>query len=240
MLVLPSVDIRGGRCVRLIQGAADRELVYPDDPVAAALRWETGGAVWVHVVDLDGAFRGHPVNDATIIRLIRALRTPVEVGGGIRDVSAIEHYLAEGAARVILGTGAAISPGLLRDACARFGDRVAVGIDARGGSVVTQGWVTSTGESALDAAARVVGAGARRIVYTDTSRDGMLAGPNFAALEVMLDVANAPVIASGGVASIADVRRLRGLEARGLEGVIVGRALYEGTVLLEDLLAAAA
>jgi len=240
VLVLPSVDIRGGRCVRLIQGAADRELVYSDDPVAAALRWETGGAVWVHVVDLDGAFRGHPVNDATIIRLIRVLRTPVEVGGGIRDVSAIEHYLAEGAARVILGTGAATSPGLLRDACARFGDRVAVGIDARGGSVVTQGWVTSTGESALDAAARVVGAGARRIVYTDTSRDGMLAGPNFAALEAMLDVANAPVIASGGVASIADVRRLRGLEARGLEGVIVGRALYEGTVLLEDLLAAAA
>ncbi|HLJ58688.1 MAG TPA: 1-(5-phosphoribosyl)-5-[(5-phosphoribosylamino)methylideneamino]imidazole-4-carboxamide isomerase [bacterium] len=240
MLVLPSVDIRGGRCVRLIQGAADRERVYGDDPVAAALRWQHAGAAWVHVVDLDGAFDGRPGNEGTIIRLIRALRVPVEVGGGIRDLATIERYLAEGAARVILGTMAATSPELLRDACARFGDRIAVGIDARGGAVVTQGWVTTTGEPALEAATRVTGAGARRIIYTDTGRDGMLDGPNLAAFEAMLGVANVPVIASGGVASAADVRRLRALEARGLEGVIVGRALYEGRASLEDLLAAAA
>jgi len=226
--------------VRLVQGVRDRERVYGDDPVAAARRWQDAGAAWVHVVDLDGAFDGRPRNDAVIARMIAALRVPVEVGGGIRDLETIRRYLDAGAARVILGTAAASAPDVLRDACVAFGDRVAVGIDARGGAVVTEGWVTSTGEPALSAASRVVASGARRIIYTDTSRDGMLAGPNLAAFEAMLRVASVPVIASGGVASADDVRRLRALASAGLEGVIVGRALYEARVTLEDLLEAAA
>ncbi len=240
MLVLPAVDIRGGRCVRLVQGVRDQERVYGDDPVAAAMRWQEAGAAWVHVVDLDGAFDGRPRNDAVITRMIAALRVPVEVGGGIRDLETMRRYLEAGAARVILGTAAASAPDVLRDACREFGDRVAVGIDARGGAVVTEGWVTSTGEPALSAASRVVASGARRIIYTDTSRDGMLGGPNLAAFEAMLAVASVPVIASGGVASADDVRRLRALASAGLEGVIVGRALYEARVTLEDLLEAAA
>jgi phosphoribosylformimino-5-aminoimidazole carboxamide ribotide isomerase len=238
VLVLPAVDIRGGRCVRLIQGRADRERVYGDDPVARALEWEAAGAPWLHVVDLDGAFGGRPANEAVIARLLGAVRVPVEVGGGIRTPETIERLLAAGAARVILGT-AASSPRLLEAACGRFGDRVAVAIDARGGVVVTEGWVTRTAETPLDAAARVVRAGARRIVYTDTSRDGMLAGPNLAALRALLRAVDVPVIASGGVSSAEDVRRLRALEPSGLEGVVVGRALYEGRARLGDLLAAA-
>jgi phosphoribosylformimino-5-aminoimidazole carboxamide ribotide isomerase len=240
VLVLPAVDIRHGRCVRLIQGAPDRERVYGDDPVEAALRWQDAGASWVHVVDLDGAFDGRPRNGAVIARLIAALRVPVEVGGGIRDLETIRRYLDAGAARVILGSAAASAPDVLRAACLAFGDRVAVGIDARGGAVLTDGWVTSTGEPALAAAARVVCSGARRIIYTDTSRDGMLTGPNLEAFEAVLRVVPVPVIASGGVASADDVRRLRALAGAGLEGVIVGRALYEARVRLEELLEAAA
>ncbi len=239
MLVLPAVDIRGGRCVRLIQGQAGRERVYGDDPVAAALRWVAAGASWLHVVDLDGAFAGRPGNAEVIARLIAAAGVPVEVGGGVRDLGVIERLLGAGAARVILGTAAATSPDLLEAACARFGDRIAVAIDARDGAVVTEGWVAATAEDALAAAARVVRTGAGRIIYTDTSRDGMLAGPNLAAFEALLRVVAVPVIASGGVTTVEDVRRLRALEPAGLEGVIVGRALYEGRVGLEDLLAAA-
>lgn len=239
MLVLPAVDIRGGRCVRLIQGDAARERTYGDDPAAAARRWEAAGAPYLHVVDLDGAFAGRPVNDAVITRLIAAVRVPVEVGGGIRGLDVIEHLLDHGAARVILGTAAVTSPELLEAACARFGDRVAVAIDARGGVVVTHGWVAATAERAVSAATRVARAGARRIIYTDTNRDGMLAGPDLAAFEEVLRAVDIPVIASGGVASVDDVRRFRALEPAGLEGVIVGRALYEGRMHLEDLIAAA-
>ncbi len=238
MLALPAVDIREGRCVRLIQGARDRERIYDTDPVAAARRWEAAGAAWLHVVDLDGAFTGRRVNEDVIARLIAAVRIPVQVGGGVRTLGDIGRLVDAGAARVILGTVAATSPDLLADACARFGDRLAVAIDARTGTVVVEGWMTGTGEPALAAAARVVRAGARRIIYTDTGRDGMLGGPNLRAFEEILRVVDVPVIASGGISSAEDVRRLRALEPLGLEGVIVGRALYEGRVRLEDLLTA--
>lgn len=240
MLVIPAVDIRGGRCVRLIQGAADQERVYADDPVAAATRWEAQGAPWVHVVDLDGAFAGMPQNADVILRLIAAVRVPVQVGGGVRTVEAVERLLGQGAARVILGTAAVSSPAVLREACRRFGDRIAVAIDARGGYAATEGWVTTTGEPAEAVAIRIVRAGVRRIIYTDISRDGMLEGPNLAAFHAILQAVDVPVIASGGVASVEDLHTLRRLEAEGLEGVIVGRALYEGRVRLPDLLAAAA
>jgi phosphoribosylformimino-5-aminoimidazole carboxamide ribotide isomerase len=239
VLVLPAIDIRDGRCVRLIQGRRGDEHVYGDDPVAQALRWEAAGARWLHVVDLDGAFDGRPRNADVIARLLSAVRVPVEVGGGIRDTASIQRLLDAGAARVILGTAAVTSPDLLQQACARFGERIAVAIDARDGTVVTEGWITATG-SVTDLAARAVTAGVRRIVYTDTRRDGMLAGPNVGAIEALLRSVSAAVIASGGVSSVEDVRRLKALEPAGLEAVIVGRALYEKRVRLEDLLAAAA
>lgn len=240
MLVLPAVDIRGGRCVRLIQGAVDRERLYGDDPVAAARQWEAQGASWVHVVDLDGAFAGTPVNADVICRLIDRVRIPVQVGGGIRTLDAVAALLGRGAARVILGTAAVSAPEVLSEAVARFGDRIAAAIDARDGTVATEGWVRATGEPAATAASRIARSGVRRIIYTDIGRDGMLGGPNVAAFEAILRTIDIPVIASGGVSSVEDLRRLRCLEPQGLEGVIVGRALYEGRVRLGDLLAAAA
>jgi phosphoribosylformimino-5-aminoimidazole carboxamide ribotide isomerase len=240
VLVLPAVDVRGGRCVRLIQGAAAREIAYDADPAAAARRWETAGARWLHVVDLDGAFTGAQANADAIHRLITAVKIPVEVGGGMRDLATIERWLSIGAARVILGTVALSRPEILEEACRRFADRIVVGIDARGGEVRTEGWVTRTGTSAAAAAARIVEAGARRIIFTDIDPDGTLGGPNTASIERFVRDVTVPVLAAGGVASIEDIVRLRPLEAMGLEGVIVGRALYEGRVRLEDLLAAAA
>ena len=239
MLVLPAVDIRGGRAVRLIQGERHRERVYDDDPVTAARRWTAAGARWLHVVDLDGAFAGRPGNAGAVARLLAAVDVPVEVGGGVRDLATIERLLEAGAARVILGTAAVSAPELLRTACARFGDRIAAAIDARDGRVVTEGWTAATALTAADAATRVVEAGARRIVYTDTRRDGMLGGPDLASLEGVLAAAAVPVIVAGGVTTADDVRRLRRLQPAGLEGAVVGRALYEGSVWLQDLLAAA-
>jgi phosphoribosylformimino-5-aminoimidazole carboxamide ribotide isomerase len=239
VLVLPAIDIRGGRAVRLIQGERGRERVYDDDPVAAARRWTDAGARWLHVVDLDGAFAGRPGNPDAVGRILASAPVPVQVGGGLRTIDAIERVLASGAARVILGTAAVRDPALLRDACGRFGDRVAAAIDARDGRVVAEGWTDATGLAAEDAAASAIEAGARRIVYTDTRRDGMMAGPDLGSLERFLSGVPVPVILAGGVASSDDVRRLRRFEGSGLEGVIVGRALYEGRVRLEDLLAAA-
>jgi phosphoribosylformimino-5-aminoimidazole carboxamide ribotide isomerase len=226
--------------VRLVQGAADQERVYGDDPVTAAQRWEAAGARWLHVVDLDGAFSGAQANAEAIRRLIAAVTIPAEVGGGIRDLETIQRWLDAGAARVILGTMAVSRPDLLAEACRRFGDRIAAGIDARDGEVRTEGWVSGTGASAATAAARMIAAGVCRIVYTDIGPDGTLGGPNVASLEQFLHTVTVPVIAAGGVASAEDIRRLRPLEAIGLEGVVVGRALYEGRARLEDLLAAAA
>lgn len=240
MLVLPAVDLRRGRCVRLIQGAADRERVYDDDPVGAAQRWEAAGARWLHVVDLDGAFSGAQANADSIRRLIAAVSIPVEVGGGVRDVDTIQRWLDAGAARVILGTIAVTRPDVFAEACRRFGDRIAAGIDARAGEVRTEGWVAGTGAPASTTAAATIAAGVRRIVYTDIGPDGTLGGPNVESLRQFLQTVTVPVIAAGGIASAGDIRQLRPLEAIGLEGVVVGRALYEGRVRLQDLLAAAA
>jgi phosphoribosylformimino-5-aminoimidazole carboxamide ribotide isomerase len=239
VLVLPAVDVRGGRCVRLIQGEADSERVYDGDPVTAAMRWEAAGAAWLHVVDLDGAFSGALVNIDVIQRLIAAVRIPVEVGGGVRSLDAVERWFTTGAARVILGTAAVSGTELLVEACRRFPAGIAVAIDARRGLVAAEGWVTRPGLSATAAATQAVQAGAGRIIYTDIERDGMLWGPNVAGIERMLREVNIPVIAAGGIASVDDIHRLRRLEPAGLEGVIVGRALYEGRVRLEDLLVAA-
>ncbi len=237
MLIIPAVDIRGGRCVRLLQGEADRETVYYDDPLQAALRWQQEGAGRLHLVDLDGAFAGEMKNADLIERVVRALQIPIQVGGGIRDLATAGDLLARGVERVILGTVAATNPGLVEELCERYPGRIMVGIDARDGMVAIRGWVEDSGLRAVDLARRMTALGACEIVYTDIHRDGALTGPNLAALREMAEALEAGVIASGGVSSLADIENLLELEPVGVTGVIVGQALYTGRLDLARALA---
>lgn len=240
MELIPAIDIRGGRCVRLVQGDYDRETVFHDDPAAAALRWEEAGAARLHVVDLDGAREGRPVNRESVESVAVAVSVPVQLGGGIRDIATLEGYLAAGVDRVVLGTAAVKDQGFLAQAFARFAERIVVGVDARDGVVVTEGWRESSGVTASEFVRRLGDLGVRRIVYTDTLRDGTLTEPNFAALESLLaDVSGAGlrVVYSGGVSSVQHIRRLA---ETGVEGAIVGRALYTGDIDLREALAAIA
>lgn len=236
MLIIPAVDIRGGRCVRLVHGEPDRETVYHQDPVDAALRWECEGAGMLHVVDLDGAFAGQLENAAVIGRIVSAVRIPVQVGGGIRDVDTAEDLLARGVERVILGTVAVTDPEVVESLCSRFPGRVMVGIDARNGKAAIRGWTDDADCKATDLACRMVRLGVREIIYTDIYRDGTLAGPNLEALREMAETVDATVIASGGISSLADIKNLLGLEPLGVTGVIVGQALYTGRLRLADAL----
>jgi len=235
MEVIPAIDLRAGRCVRLIQGDYDREIVFSDDPVAIARRWADDGARRLHVVDLDGAREGRPVNAETVQRIIEAVALPVEVGGGVRDLDAIEGWLTAGADRVVLGTAATRDPDLAAEACRRHGERIVVSIDARDGIVAAEGWRETTGERAEGLLRRLVDAGIGRFVYTDIARDGMLTSPNFEAIEALAGVSDAAIIAAGGVAEVAHLVRLAELD---IEGAIVGRALYDGGVDLKEALAA--
>lgn len=236
MLVIPAIDLKGGRCVRLVQGDMARETVYADDPVAVARSFAAAGAEWIHVVDLDGAVTGAPVNAAAIAAVCGAVAARVEVGGGIRDLTALERMLAAGAGRVVLGTAALEDPAFFTAACRRHPGRVLAGIDARQGKVAVAGW---TKDSATDAAALAVEAqrvGAAAIVFTDIARDGTGEGVNAPAVDAIADAVDIPVIASGGVASLDDLRRLRALGRRNLEAVIVGRAIYTGAIDLATAL----
>ncbi len=225
--------------MRLTQGRADAEVVYDDDPVAVARRWEAAGAALIHVVDLDGAFAGRPSQLEVVAAIARAVSVPVQVGGGLRTVADVEAALAAGAARAILGTAAIEAPGVVQEACARFGgQRVLVGIDARDGRVAVRGWVAETTRPAPEVAREMAALGVREIVFTDIARDGMLQGPNWTSLGAMLET-GLGVIASGGVASLADVRRLAALAPRGVTGVIIGKALYTGAIDLAEAIAAA-
>jgi phosphoribosylformimino-5-aminoimidazole carboxamide ribotide isomerase len=237
MTIYPALDIKGGRCVRLSQGRADAETVYSDEPVAVAAGFRAAGSEWVHVVDLDGAFDGEPRNLGAVERIV-GLGLRVQLGGGMRTRASVEKALAMGVARVVIGTRAAESEPFISDLVAAFGDRIAVGIDARNGNVAVKGWVDTTATTALGLARRMDALGVATLVHTDVATDGMLGGPNFAAQEAMLDAVRARVVASGGVGRREDVIRL--VEAGGtrpnLDGVIVGKALYEGRVSLADLL----
>jgi phosphoribosylformimino-5-aminoimidazole carboxamide ribotide isomerase len=234
--IIPAVDIRGGRCVRLWQGRFDAETVYGDDPAAMAERWVSEGAERLHVVDLDGAVAGTPKNQVAVTAILRAAKVPVQVGGGVRDVATIEGYLAAGADRVVVGTRAALDPAFLRDVCRRFPGKVVVAIDARDGRVAIRGWVEATDRSAPDVAREASHAGAAALLYTDIRRDGTQEGPNLEALAVVADAASSPVIASGGVSTAAHVRALAAIT--GVEAAIVGQALYRGTLALRDAIAA--
>lgn len=235
MEVIPAVDIKGGRCVRLLRGDFRRETVYSDQPTEVARRWESLGASRLHVVDLDGAVAGEPVNLPVIEDIRRTVSVPIQLGGGIRTLETIQRLLDMGIERVILGTVAVVNPDLAAEACRRHGERIAVSIDAGKGVVWIKGWKERSGLRAAEMARRMAGLGVQRLIYTDISRDGTLTEPHFAAIRELVSQTALPVIASGGVAAIADLLRLAEI---GVEGAIVGKALYTGNVDLAQALTA--
>jgi phosphoribosylformimino-5-aminoimidazole carboxamide ribotide isomerase len=234
MLIVPAIDLKGGKCVRLLRGEMDAETVYGDDPVAMGQRWVSDGGAYLHVVDLDGAVTGLAVNGAAIAALCRTLPIPIEVGGGVRSVARAAELLDLGADRVIFGTAALAQPEVVRDACRRFPGRIAVGIDARDGKVAVHGWTETSATTAVDLARQVEAFGACRVIYTDISRDGTQQGVNVAATRALAEAIGIPVTASGGVGSIADIRALMDCRVANLDAVIVGRALYTGAVRLAE------
>ena len=239
MIVYPAIDLRGGRCVRLMEGDFERETVYGDDPVAVARRWAAEGAHWLHVVDLDGARAGRPTQLAIVRAICAAVAIPVQVGGGLRTANAVAEVLDAGAERAVVGTIAARDPALCASLCRRHAGRIAVGIDARDGRVRGAGWTEDEGVDAVDLAAQAAAAGAAAVVYTDIGRDGTERGPDLAGTRAVARAAGIPVIASGGVGAADDVRAVAALAADGVAGVIVGRALYTGAVRLADAMTAA-
>ncbi len=236
MILYPAIDLKGGKCVRLIQGDFDRESVYGDSPVEMARRWEREGAVWLHTVDLDGALEAKSVNGGAIAQICAQTGLKVQTGGGIRSMQNIEDKLACGVSRVILGTAAVEKEELVREAVLKYGSRIAVGIDAKGGFVATAGWKNVTTLRAVEFGKRMAALGVETLIYTDIATDGMLGGCNVAAMEEMVRETGLAVIASGGIGKAEDIRSLHGT---GVAGVIVGKALYEGTVALKDALCAA-
>jgi len=239
LTILPAIDLKGGRCVRLLQGRADQETVYSADPVSQALAWQEQGAEILHLVDLDGAFEGRPVHLEVIAKICAALRIPVELGGGLRTDEDLRRAVDAGVHRVILGTRALNDVQALRTLAEQFGERLAVGIDARNGRVQVRGWVETSETHAHELARQVADAGVRTIIYTETSRDGMLEGVHAEAMSAMCDAAPVDIIASGGVSTLVDIHTLRALQRPNLTGVIVGKALYEKRITLADCLAAA-
>ncbi len=235
MLILPAIDLQAGRCVRLVQGDFARSQAFSDDPAAVARRWQSEGARWLHVVDLDGAREGTPRNLAAIQAIREAININIEVGGGLRSLESVKTLLEMGVERVILGTAALKDRPFLRACLERWGERIVIGLDARNGLVATDGWLETSSVSALALAQELAAEGAARFIYTDIARDGTLTGPNLEALKHLLAGIKRPIIASGGVSSLAD---LRALAALGVEGAIVGRALYTGEVQLGEAIAA--
>jgi phosphoribosylformimino-5-aminoimidazole carboxamide ribotide isomerase len=239
--ILPAVDLKGGQCVRLRQGRADDATVYGDDPAAQARAWAQQGATWIHVVDLDGAFAGHPVHVDVIGQMAAAAGIPVECGGGLRTDADLDALLARGVRRAILGTRALERANELAALAEKYGEQLAVGIDARDGFVQVKGWTETSRTTAVDLARRAAAAGVKTIVYTDTATDGMLRGPNFAGTAEVCDAVgpDCRIIASGGITTADDIARLRRLGKANLAGAIVGKALYEGRTSMAELLAAA-
>jgi phosphoribosylformimino-5-aminoimidazole carboxamide ribotide isomerase len=237
MIILPAIDLKQGRCVRLEQGLMEKDTVYHDDPAAQARIWQEQGGELLHIVDLDGAFAGVPKNRAAIKAIVAAIDIPCELGGGIRDLATIEAYLELGIERVILGTVAKEHPELVAEACRRFPGRIVVGIDARDGLVAVRGWADVTEKPATEMAREMEGFGVEAIIYTDIARDGMMQGPNIAATRALAEAISIPVIASGGLSTLDDIRRLMAIEASGVTGVITGKAIYSGAIDLREAVA---
>lgn len=234
MILYPAIDLKDGNCVRLLRGEMDAATIFGTDPAAQARAFQDAGAEWLHLVDLNGAFAGHPVNAEAVEAILDAITIPAQLGGGIRDIQTIESWLDRGLARVILGTVAVENPALVHEAALAFPGRIAVGIDARQGRVATRGWAEETDVTATDLAHRFEDAGVAAIIYTDIDRDGAMQGPNVPATETLARAVNIPVIASGGVSSLADIRALRATGV--IAGAISGRALYDGAIDLAEAL----
>jgi phosphoribosylformimino-5-aminoimidazole carboxamide ribotide isomerase len=237
VILFPAIDLKDGQCVRLKLGDMDQATVYNADPAAQAKTFEDQGFEWLHVVDLNGAFAGGSVNGAAVEAILSATKNPVQLGGGIRTLADIEGWLDKGLARVILGTVAVRDPDLVKQACRLFSGKIAVGIDAKGGKVAVEGWAEKSKLSAIELAKTFEGAGVAAIIYTDIDRDGILAGINWEATIELADAVSIPVIASGGLASIADIVRMTMPDAKKLEGAISGRALYDGRIDPQEALA---
>ena len=235
MLLIPAIDLKDGQCVRLKQGDMDQSTVFGDDPVAVARGWVDKGARRVHLVDLNGAFAGQPKNELAIKRILKEIGGDVDVqlGGGIRDLDTIERYLDAGLAYVIIGTAAVKNPGFLQDACSAFGGHIIVGLDAKDGKVATDGWSKLTGHEVVDLALKYQDYGVEAIIYTDIGRDGMLSGINIDATVKLAQALTIPVIASGGLSNLDDIRALCAVEDEGVEGVICGRSIYSGDLDFE-------
>ena len=239
MIIFPAVDIRNGKCVRLIQGRADQETVFGDDPVAMGLKWQEAGAQWLHVVDLDGAFTSAPRNFESIRRLRRAVTIPMQLGGGIRTLDTIASYVELGIDRLILGTVVLKDPELVSRACEIYPGQIAIGLDAKDGLVAVEGWTEVSSRPVLDVARDLATLKPAAFIYTDISRDGVKRGVNVEATRSMAEAVEVPVIASGGVSSLQDIQALRPLEPLGVIGVIIGRALYDGLVDLAEAISLA-
>ncbi len=237
MIVIPAIDLKEGKCVRLEQGLMEKDTVFCDSPADQAREWERQGAELLHIVDLDGAFAGEPKNRASIEAIAKAIAIPTQLGGGIRDIPTIEAYLSLGIGRVILGTAAQRNPELVEEACRLFPGRIVVGIDAKNGMVAVQGWAEVTGVTAVELAKRFEGYGVAAIIYTDISRDGMMQGPNIGATKALAEAISIPVIASGGVSSLKDIENLMAIEASGIAGAITGKAVYTGAINLAEAVA---
>ncbi len=234
MILYPAIDLKDGQCVRLLKGEMEAATVFNDNPGAQAAAFQAAGAEWLHIVDLNGAFAGAPVNAEAVESILAALTIPAQLGGGIRDMKTIETWLSKGLARVILGTVAVEDPGLVREAAKAYPGQIAVGLDARGGKVATRGWAEETDMTVTDLARAFEDAGIAAIIYTDIDRDGAMGGPNIAATEALARAVSVPVIASGGVSSMEDLARLK--ETGVISGAISGRALYDGAIDLQEAL----
>jgi phosphoribosylformimino-5-aminoimidazole carboxamide ribotide isomerase len=232
MLLIPAIDLKDGHCVRLQQGDMKASTTFGEDPAAMARRWLDAGARRLHLVDLNGAFAGKPINEGAVKAILREVgeEIPVQLGGGIRDLDTIERYLDDGLSYVIIGTAAVKSPGFLKDACSAFGGHIIVGLDARDGKVATDGWSKLTGHEVIDLARKFEDYGVNAVIYTDIGRDGMLSGINIDATVKLAQALSIPVIASGGLAGMADIEQLCAVESEGIEGVICGRSIYTGAL----------
>ncbi|MBU4226738.1 1-(5-phosphoribosyl)-5-[(5-phosphoribosylamino)methylideneamino]imidazole-4-carboxamide isomerase [bacterium] len=236
MLIIPAIDIKEGKCVRLREGRFSDTEIFSDDPIKVAIKWADKGAEILHIVDLDGARYGKLTNISLVEQIIKKIVIPVQVGGGIRSYQEVKNLINLGASRVILGTILWKNKTLAKKLFEDFSEKIIAGIDARGGYVAIEGWQNITPVDALDFAGKMEELGAKRIIYTDIRRDGTLKGPNISNIEKMVNKVNIPLICSGGIASLDDIKKLMGFETKGLEGVILGKALYKGTILLEEAL----
>ncbi len=237
MILFPAIDLKDGACVRLIKGDMEQATTFNTDPVAQAQEFKDLGCEWIHIVDLNGAFEGRPVNDSVVKQIISHVSLPIQLGGGIRDLALVETWISSGIQRIVIGTAAVKNPDLVKEACRLFPGQIAVGLDAKGGKVAVEGWAEETDLTALEMAKRFEGAGVAAIVFTDIDRDGVLTGPNIEATVSLANSISIPMVASGGVSSLKDIQNLVATECPGIEGVISGRAIYDGRLDVKEALA---